>query len=145
MRMRADAIVHISINMAALSGRLRARISEDAAESGSVAVPALAVACGALDVAGAPPRRRLFRLLADYATVPQQRERLEYFASSEGRDDLATYCARERRSLLDVRHAPPPVATCPALQSPSHIPPCAFPRPSMPALQVSYRRCLACG
>lgn len=134
MCMRADAIVHISINMAVLSDRLRARIPESAA-SGSLAVPALAVACGVLDISGAPPRRRLFRVLADHAAMPQERERLEYFASAEGRDDLATYCASERRSLLDVR----PLSHLPCRSSGlPQLPLRTSPQPPTPMLQVAH-------
>lgn len=68
--------------------------------------PALAVATGVLDVAGAPPRRRLFAALAACATREREKERLLHFASPQGRDDLATYCSRERRSLLEVLTLP---------------------------------------
>eukprot|EP00892_Ulva_mutabilis_P003315 jgi/Ulvmu1/1355/UM011_0083.1 len=96
-----DASITIGVNVPALSRRLRARLS-DAAVRHDVTVSALAVACGVLDIAGTPPRRPLFRCLAACAAADAERERLEYFASAEGRDDLAVYCARERRSLLDV-------------------------------------------
>lgn len=57
---------------------------------------------GALDVAGAPPRRYLFEVLARFTDAEHERERLEYFASAEGIDDLYQYCHRERRSLLEI-------------------------------------------
>lgn len=43
-----------------------------------------------LDVAGASPRRRFFQVLAQHTpeTAELERDRLQYFASAEGRDDL---------------------------------------------------------
>lgn len=38
-----------------------------------------------------------------YATAEHEKERLQYFASSEGRDDLYNYNQKERRSVLEVK------------------------------------------
>jgi sulfite reductase alpha subunit-like flavoprotein len=43
---------------------------------------------GMLDVAGASPRRFLFQVLAQHCGAEMERQRLEYFATAEGRDDL---------------------------------------------------------
>ncbi|KAF1888781.1 hypothetical protein Lal_00036823 [Lupinus albus] len=62
-----------------------------------------------MDVASASPRRSL-RSLAEclgmvmsfFATAEHERERLKYFASPEGRDDLYQYNQKERRTVLEV-------------------------------------------
>lgn len=46
---------------------------------------------GALDVHGASPRRHFFEVLHHFATDELQQERLEHFATPEGREDLALY------------------------------------------------------
>ena len=98
----ADAVLSIGIDMEALPHRLQPQPMNGARCYCEFSAPALAVATGVLDVAGAPPRRRLFAALAACATQELEKERLLHFASSEGRDDLATYCSRERRTLLEV-------------------------------------------
>ncbi|EFJ42595.1 hypothetical protein VOLCADRAFT_83643 [Volvox carteri f. nagariensis] len=69
--------------------------------------------CGCLDIGGASPRRYLFQVLRHYADVELDRERLSYFATAEGRDDLYRYNQREGRTLLEVlndfRSATPPL------------------------------------
>lgn len=50
---------------------------------------------GALDINGASPRRYFFAVLRHFATNPAEIERLEYFASPEGRDDLYQYNQKE--------------------------------------------------
>jgi sulfite reductase alpha subunit-like flavoprotein len=50
--------------------------------------PVRALLQGVLDLSGASPRRYLFQVLAHHATNELQRERLQYFATAEGRDDL---------------------------------------------------------
>ena len=50
---------------------------------------------GALDVAGASPRRLLFEVLAQAATTEIERERLVYLSTAEGRDELWAYNQRE--------------------------------------------------
>jgi sulfite reductase alpha subunit-like flavoprotein len=43
---------------------------------------------GVLDLCGASPRRYLFQVLSHFASNELHRERLQYFAAAEGRDDL---------------------------------------------------------
>lgn len=43
---------------------------------------------GILDVSGASPRRYLFQVLQHFAAAAHERERLAFFASPEGRDEL---------------------------------------------------------
>lgn len=95
-------MLSIGINMKALPQRLQPPAKEGTCSHCEFFAPALAVATGVLDAAGAPPRRRLFAALAACAAEERERERLLHFASPEGRDDLATYCSRERRTLLEV-------------------------------------------
>jgi len=54
-----------------------------------------ALVAGVLDVAGGSPRRFLFEVLAAHAAEPREAERLAYFGSPAGRDDLALYNQRE--------------------------------------------------
>ena len=46
---------------------------------------------GALDINSASPRRYLFEVLEHFATEELQKERLQHFASGEGREDLNLY------------------------------------------------------
>lgn len=55
-----------------------------------------------MDIASASPRRYFFEVMSYYATAPHEKERLQYFASPEGRDDLYQYNQKERRSVLEV-------------------------------------------
>jgi hypothetical protein len=98
----ADEQLSITCNEEAVPGRIRKLQRTSAARCN---VRAAAVAAGVLDISGAPPRRRVFELMARFASDDVERERLKYFGSAEGRDDLATYCSRERRSLLQVQIA----------------------------------------
>ena len=50
---------------------------------------------GTVDVASASPRRFWFEVLSHAASAPHEAERLQYFASAEGRDDLYNYNQRE--------------------------------------------------
>lgn len=43
---------------------------------------------GVVDIAGASPRRYFFQVLHNFAREEQERERLAYFATAEGREDL---------------------------------------------------------
>ena len=61
-----------------------------------------ALVAGALDVHSASPRRLLFQVLAQHAADPTEAQRLAYFGSAEGRDDLARYNQREGACV----HAP---------------------------------------
>ena len=66
---------------------------------------------GVLDVAGASPRRYFFEVLQHFATSELEIDRLEYFATPEGRNDLYTYnqkegaaCCRESpHEVLDMQ------------------------------------------
>uniref|UniRef100_A0A7N0T9N3 NADPH-dependent diflavin oxidoreductase 1 n=2 Tax=Kalanchoe fedtschenkoi TaxID=63787 RepID=A0A7N0T9N3_KALFE len=55
-----------------------------------------------MDVASASPRRYFFEVMSFYASAPHEKERLQYFASPEGRDDLYQYNQKERRTVLEV-------------------------------------------
>ncbi|CAL9222245.1 unnamed protein product [Arabidopsis halleri] len=55
-----------------------------------------------MDVTSASPRRYFFEVMSFYATAEHEKERLQYFASPEGRDDLYNYNQKERRSILEV-------------------------------------------
>ena len=97
----AGASVHITVDEAALPRRLLA--NRAATARATMCCSALALAMGVLDITGASPRRRVFELMARHAAAPVEQDRLQYFGSAEGRDDLATYCSRERRTLLQAR------------------------------------------
>ncbi|KAI3983682.1 hypothetical protein MKX01_001086 [Papaver californicum] len=55
-----------------------------------------------MDVASASPRRYFFEVMSLFATAEHEKERLQYFASTEGRDDLYRYNQKERRTVLEV-------------------------------------------
>ncbi|XP_074272383.1 NADPH-dependent diflavin oxidoreductase 1-like isoform X2 [Silene latifolia] len=55
-----------------------------------------------MDIASASPRRYLFEVMSHFATAEHEKERLQYFASPEGRDDLYEYNQKERRTVLEV-------------------------------------------
>ncbi|XP_031105689.1 NADPH-dependent diflavin oxidoreductase 1-like isoform X1 [Ipomoea triloba] len=55
-----------------------------------------------MDIASASPRRYFFEIMSYFATAEHEKERLKYFASSEGRDDLYQYNQKERRTVLEV-------------------------------------------
>lgn len=55
-----------------------------------------------MDIASASPRRYFFEVMSHYATAEHEKERLKYFASPEGRDDLYQYNQKERRTVLEV-------------------------------------------
>lgn len=50
---------------------------------------------GILDVNGASPRRYFFEVLHHFATAELELDRLEYFSTPAGRDDLYTYNQKE--------------------------------------------------
>lgn len=43
-----------------------------------------------------------YQVMIHYATADHEKERLKYFVSPEGRDDLYQYNQRERRTVLEV-------------------------------------------
>uniref|UniRef100_A0ACD5W444 Uncharacterized protein n=1 Tax=Avena sativa TaxID=4498 RepID=A0ACD5W444_AVESA len=55
-----------------------------------------------MDVASASPRRYFFEIMSYFATAEHEKERLQYFASPEGRDDLYQYNQKESRTVLEV-------------------------------------------
>ena len=50
---------------------------------------------GVLDITGASPRRFFFEVLQHFATSELEVDRLEYFATPAGRDDLYIYNQKE--------------------------------------------------
>nr|CAD1824092.1 unnamed protein product [Ananas comosus var. bracteatus] len=56
----------------------------------------------AMDIASASPRRYFFEVMSFYATAEHEKEKLQHFASPEGRDDLYQYNQKERRTVLEV-------------------------------------------
>lgn len=44
----------------------------------------------------------VLQVMSYFATAEHEKERLEYFASAEGRDDLYQYNQKERRTVLEV-------------------------------------------
>ncbi|KAL8034501.1 hypothetical protein ABFX02_12G032900 [Erythranthe guttata] len=55
-----------------------------------------------MDVSSASPRRYFFEVMSFFASAEHEKERLQYFASPEGRDDLYQYNQKERRTVLEV-------------------------------------------
>ncbi|GAB2216809.1 hypothetical protein Drorol1_Dr00024589 [Drosera rotundifolia] len=55
-----------------------------------------------MDVGSASPRIFFFEVMSFYATAEHEKEKLQYFASAEGRDDLYQYNQKERRTVLEV-------------------------------------------
>nr|KJB09205.1 hypothetical protein B456_001G130600 [Gossypium raimondii] len=55
-----------------------------------------------MDVTSASPRRYFFEVMSFFATAEHEKERLQYFASPEGRDDLYQYNQKERRTVVEV-------------------------------------------
>eukprot|EP00041_Stephanoeca_diplocostata_P038621 m.1534404 g.1534404 ORF g.1534404 m.1534404 type:complete len:675 (-) comp25243_c0_seq43:5814-7838(-) len=54
-----------------------------------------------LDIA-AVPRRYFFEVLAHFATVPREAERLQELSSAAGQDDLLSYCHRVKRTSIEA-------------------------------------------
>eukprot|EP00198_Chlamydomonas_reinhardtii_P004798 XP_001694134.1 NADPH-dependent flavin reductase [Chlamydomonas reinhardtii] len=92
---------------------------------------------GCLDIGGGSPRRYLFQVLLQSATAEHERERLSYFATADGRDDLYRYNQREGRTLLEVlqdfRSCAPPLARL--LEAAPHLRPRQFSAASSPRLR----------
>lgn len=55
-----------------------------------------------MDVMSASPRRYFFEVMSFFATSEREKERLQYFASPEGRDDLYQYNQKESRTVVEV-------------------------------------------
>ncbi|KAK9865897.1 hypothetical protein WJX84_011151 [Apatococcus fuscideae] len=104
---QSDANVHALLHRLGIPAFARVRIelpgeSSHDGQPASIEVSAAAVVAGVVDVAGSSPRRFLFEVLAQLATEEREVDRLQYFASPEGRDDLHTYNQGEGRTLLEV-------------------------------------------
>jgi sulfite reductase alpha subunit-like flavoprotein len=70
--------------------------------SKKTAVPIRTLVEALMDVDSASPRRYLFEVMSHFAKAQHERERLQYFATPEGRDDLYRYNQRERRTVLEI-------------------------------------------
>ena len=81
---------------------------------------------GALDINGASPRRFFFEVLARFATSEGEAERLQYFVTLEGRDDLYRYNQREGEHLPLNLHC-----ACYSCGKPHSAPLCLPREPSM--------------
>ncbi|XP_065854147.1 NADPH-dependent diflavin oxidoreductase 1 isoform X2 [Euphorbia lathyris] len=55
-----------------------------------------------MDIASASPRRYFFEVMSFFAAAEHEKDRLKYFCSPEGRDDLYQYNQKERRTVLEV-------------------------------------------
>ncbi|KAG0598147.1 hypothetical protein M758_12G050000 [Ceratodon purpureus] len=55
-----------------------------------------------MDIDSASPRRYFFEVMSHFAEAEHEKERLQYFSTPEGRDDLYRYNQRERRTVLEV-------------------------------------------
>eukprot|EP00850_Spirogloea_muscicola_P001508 SM000005S17305 [mRNA] locus=s5:1289373:1296436:+ [translate_table: standard] len=73
-----------------------------------------ALIAGALDISSASPRRYFFEVLSHFAEEEREAERLRYFSTAEGREDLYDYNQRERRSVLEI------LEDFPSVQLPLH-------------------------
>lgn len=71
-------------------------------ESGGFMCSIREIGQGIIDISGASPRRFFFEVLHEFATDELEKERLSYFASPEGRDDLYVYNQREGRTVMQV-------------------------------------------
>ncbi|KAF6153981.1 hypothetical protein GIB67_037685 [Kingdonia uniflora] len=56
----------------------------------------------AMDITSASPRRYFFEVMSFFATAEHEKERLQYFSSPKGRDDLYQYSQKERKTVLEV-------------------------------------------
>ncbi|KAK9823590.1 hypothetical protein WJX72_004073 [[Myrmecia] bisecta] len=87
------------------NARVRVELAEQPANSQaarSIEVRVGALVNGVLDINGASPRRFFFEVLKHFASTDLEVERLEYFSTPEGRDDLYRYNQREDRTVLEV-------------------------------------------
>lgn len=73
-----------------------------AADASSLAIKLRTFVELTMDIASASPRRYFFEVMSYFATAEHEKERLEYFASPEGRDDLYQYNQKERRTVLEI-------------------------------------------
>lgn len=82
--------------------QLRDSSNDAAADASSVPIRLRTFVELTMDIASASPRRYFFEVMSHFATAEHEKERLEYFASPEGRDDLYQYNQKERRTVLEV-------------------------------------------
>lgn len=75
--------------------------SSDLSDS-SIVLQIGALIAGVVDIDSAIPRRSFFQALAQHCPPGLHADRLKYFASAQGRDDLHEYCRREGRTVLEV-------------------------------------------
>lgn len=61
-----------------------------------------ALVAAVMDIGSASPRRYFFEVMSHFATAEHEKERLKYFGSPQGRDDLYQYNQREHRTVLEV-------------------------------------------
>lgn len=50
------------------------------------------------------PGNSSFQVMSFFATAEHEKEKLQYFGSPEGRDDLYQYNQRERRTVVEVKY-----------------------------------------
>lgn len=55
-----------------------------------------------MDINSASPCRFFFEVMSFYAAAEHEKEKLQYFTSSQGRDDLYQYNQKERRTVLEI-------------------------------------------
>ncbi|KAK1614020.1 hypothetical protein QYE76_019537 [Lolium multiflorum] len=55
-----------------------------------------------MDVTSASPRRYFFEVMSYFATDENEKEKLQYFTSPEGRNDMYSYNQKENRNVLEV-------------------------------------------
>ncbi|KAF0919056.1 hypothetical protein E2562_028278 [Oryza meyeriana var. granulata] len=81
----------------------RVKISEGSLVNGFIdRIKLKAFVALTMDVASASPRRYFFEVMSYFATAEHEKEKLQYFASPEGRDDLYQYNQKEGRTVLEV-------------------------------------------
>uniref|UniRef100_A0A0D6R8F5 NADPH-dependent diflavin oxidoreductase 1 n=1 Tax=Araucaria cunninghamii TaxID=56994 RepID=A0A0D6R8F5_ARACU len=77
-------------------------VSENESLSDQMPIKLRTLVESTMDIASASPRRYFFEVMSHFATAEHEKERLQYFASPEGRDDLYQYNKKERRTVLEV-------------------------------------------
>ena len=82
------------------AARLRIQVSH--AEEEHMVVRLGALIAGVVDVSSASPRKFFFEVLSRFTSSDVEKERLEYFTSPEGVEDLYEYNQREGRTLMEV-------------------------------------------
>ncbi|KAK3234822.1 hypothetical protein CYMTET_54937 [Cymbomonas tetramitiformis] len=96
-----EALVQQFLTRLGLDGDALVRLAKDTGGS-TEEVRVRHLVRGGLDFASAPPRRYFFEVLSHFTTSEVEQDRLQYFGSAEGRDDVYRYCNRERRSVMEI-------------------------------------------